>query len=1747
MKKVSLLFLLLVSLTMQAQLDCELYFANNVGQVQRVSKITENDTELNWKLVSDGAYADNKHDVEEVQEMFKSKRQKTRDDQRLFWKMRDDNLLCFRINDGKGKYGEYEAKVMTADKKHKKEMIVTGYFFVNTDHETDTLLITLNKKGCRAIPADTLHFKYYVYDWGNDRLALFKLDSRRQNTGLTYQLEYKMQNLERQKFSIGYRELSGKSFQSILVPNDSILTDVFLVSNGQRLRLKDDRLRKGANLSARLETLWMNTNFTLDKHVNRELTIFNMLGTGLFEKYDTLKLTVMGKNGPVEPTSFNEKTQLAGGFDFKIAEVDADGKYVNSGVQMAYVGYDKNNKKHKILTYGKPCYIEVYAPGCLPGLYKYAGAVDPKTNELNENRVTGTIYLTEGTTSASEPAISTQTIYVLKTTDEEKLDGDTKYPVYAIASEDMGIKPSSGTYMFIANGGDEGKKWLKEKGQYVTDYAEVSVAYSVPKNVNNGNVATLVLEEKGSNETTKELDKISLDVINGNDYPSFLRSWYTQRWNLATLKSGTSGDYVMKEKVEYKPRLTISGRRFNQMRYIRRQKLTLAQMKKEAEEKAKDYAFNKSKIDPQYNGFQGFSLLGQFAKLDLRADKFPGLEFWVAPTFEPLRGILEFDVNASIGLRHKEKEGKKTGGQLMRENLKEQDRLHRFKWKEIPSKNGWNVGANLSNASKTSKVTKDFWVQSELDDIFKVETNKLGFGWAFDIHFGFGCKLWNFLGSDDNSDQSWYLKGLDGFVSYGGYAAGRCDPFSASEIWNKMPVRLMFYGVATGQVQVGLGLKTYNFTKNGDVIHRSQGFFLNGKVEAKAGVGVELKARFFGNDQTTELEENQKHANLCQKTNRALGISGGGRFGGKLQLAGGVVKLFDRERWDKGASFMALFGAELYFDFRIGPVLRWNPRLSKADAFFKAWPDDDSNPTIPTYPNYPIKHDDNDYWKAPRRAAIVPPVFPLSNLLAEGLTYRATPYFMGENRLVMSRAETAGNPNSEHLKEFALPTAEGAQMTVSEGKDMKSNGHFEQNHHAAKEGPVEMVVYEEMTRDFDQAYLEKDHTADEAMEHMRFMQIASSSRNSETGEWQKHVIAYDENLQDFKPVTAVNVIYKDEETVDVSYNAACLWKRGKFVLPDYADEDDTEEQNAEAKTLVENSDLRSFEGDLMLSLFDGTKWSAPESVLKLGKNDIMSDYQVVMSDGDVLAAAIVLPADKDQPELRYFSKKKGQAVMHTYTDVFNPISFSLDMVGTNPTIAILHRVDSANCDIFVKQVDMDGHYSELGTALTIARYNPQSVKIVVDKEAADAYPTDFAVVWQCVDRIIRRDGKDIRTDSTQTMLNCSRMYMLDNITATPYITLGCTADSTQMSGYDVFLDGFQVKTLYTLTDVRNGNTYLMKDEVQFSDNFEYSISPSDETMTDEDYMPVALTIRNTGSTPITYIEGWLNEQQFYFNNILINPYSTQTLTVDYLLLDDYNGLMRAHDVTAVFEDKWSISKATRRRKAPISHSVKSDKTETDYAAGLSDLKCELLSQTINGTENKVYVELTDYDVLNEDETVHLGLYPDHMADVPICSTAEVLLKANDFISMGGERKAWAVLTVDGLTEAQDVELRARVYNDKVLAALGSEEDDIRDAIVDNLSWQENQRIITLLPVELDDVTGMPVVTDEQREHRIHVETTPDGIWVSGLEEGDHVRIFDAGARPCYQNRQPGSRLFVPIQEHGVYLLTAGKDVVKFIF
>lgn len=67
------LLLLPASLTMQAQIDFKLEFANNVGDVGRIRQIKTNGSRLNWAQIRDGAILGNSPDVDEVKNMFASK------------------------------------------------------------------------------------------------------------------------------------------------------------------------------------------------------------------------------------------------------------------------------------------------------------------------------------------------------------------------------------------------------------------------------------------------------------------------------------------------------------------------------------------------------------------------------------------------------------------------------------------------------------------------------------------------------------------------------------------------------------------------------------------------------------------------------------------------------------------------------------------------------------------------------------------------------------------------------------------------------------------------------------------------------------------------------------------------------------------------------------------------------------------------------------------------------------------------------------------------------------------------------------------------------------------------------------------------------------------------------------------------------------------------------------------------------------------------------------------------------------------------------------------------------------------------------------------------------------------------------------------------------------------------------------------------------------------------------------------
>ena len=176
-----------IACTSRAQ-DFKLYFANNISDLPTLDNFSFDMPELDWREVKGGETHDiagNQVEVEEVMRMFGDSRMKGVADQQLFWRMRDHCMLCFRI-DNCGRAGSFRVDVSDGDGEH-GSLTVSRSFFVNVCRRDKPVEIKVSRTDN---PSSFILFKYFVYDWDDENLYLFQLDSKRQVTGETYTLEY---------------------------------------------------------------------------------------------------------------------------------------------------------------------------------------------------------------------------------------------------------------------------------------------------------------------------------------------------------------------------------------------------------------------------------------------------------------------------------------------------------------------------------------------------------------------------------------------------------------------------------------------------------------------------------------------------------------------------------------------------------------------------------------------------------------------------------------------------------------------------------------------------------------------------------------------------------------------------------------------------------------------------------------------------------------------------------------------------------------------------------------------------------------------------------------------------------------------------------------------------------------------------------------------------------------------------------------------------------------------------------------------------------------------------------------------------------------------------------------------------------------------------------------------------------------------------------------------------------------------
>ena len=243
---------------------------------------------------------------------------------------------------------------------------------------------------------------------------------------------------------------------------------------------------------------------------------FNWLGTGLFERYDTLFLQLFTEDG-TRITKAN----------INVHRVDSKGHYIDDA-SLSYLGYDAASQSHLIHTYAHHAYIEILVPGCLPILYRYKGAAMAESRILDEELCTAKLTLKAGQPDASGIAISDQ---YLRHMEDQHVAVTRDSIDYALCEEQefnlSGRLPVE-TISFMENGGTEYPKLFNNNP--TEKFAQMEVTFSCPK----GSVAptcsmTAREVESGAQHTLRNIDT---EIVSSKVFTHFTRDYFFTRYDL---------------------------------------------------------------------------------------------------------------------------------------------------------------------------------------------------------------------------------------------------------------------------------------------------------------------------------------------------------------------------------------------------------------------------------------------------------------------------------------------------------------------------------------------------------------------------------------------------------------------------------------------------------------------------------------------------------------------------------------------------------------------------------------------------------------------------------------------------------------------------------------------------------------------------------------------------------------------------------------------------------------------------------------------------------------------------------------------------------------------------------------------------------------------------------------------------------------------------------------------------------------
>ena len=892
MKKFTLIWLLMLLslLTTQAQ-SFRLWYANNVTDVADFSKIEDAGSGLIWREVQTSAQtvAGNLVEVNKLKQMLASERMKNLDDKRQFWKMRDHGLLCFKIEDLDNIHHTYE--VVVSNGPDSLSQTVDDFFFVNAPVPRDTVAYLISVR--RVDNDETVKFKYFVYEWDNENLYMFMLDQKRQVTGETYKLEYVTGYMDEDgdlhKTSTTL-ELQSDKFQSFYVPNNSDLLDVFLMSgDDKKIRIDKSKLHTGIDLNDRMNTMEISTTFNLDKHEGREMMNFNWLGTGLYEKYDTLYLAL-----------FNEKGKQIKNATIHPERVDHAGNRIYDP-SVRYDGYDNKSKQHKIVTMSNPAYIEILVDGCLPMLYKYPGVVDDE-GIVNPDLCQVTLTPQKGTVSSGFN-ISDQ--HFMNLNDERAIiiRNGVDHRLCSIDAVDLGGRVEADTISYMEDLGNDYPKLLNNK--VIERYAQFETSFSIPK----GGIAPdcQLIATDIATSIGKEATEQTAEVVRSSEFTSFTYDYYFVRFNLLD---------VIDKGVTAKVALKVGDKQYSKFPFLRNVNINRDDVEEAASEEINDNYVGNNDRD---NVSRGFADAGYDLRLPAQFKfSFKPVGISTALTYNIRKNLFLMKINLSV-MRDDERPGEDEKYSKARKELKELEKYENI------------IGKNTQASFVGEEVGFDDWIYDEIDDIFDISSRRIGQGWFGGAKLAFKMPPFDF--------KRFQVTEASGQIGYGigmRWNVAENERFqSLAKVLKKLEDWISLTACFEASMQLDFGIKSFQQGAKESMSSTNMGYFFDfsGKVSAGASLDMFTPEDLFGM---------KKFSAICN-------VQAGLRLGGKAGFRFGVEGPFDSYAPGIGLALSCVIIGQAYLNLKT-PIISWSGSAGFQLGGRRLFPNDDHNPFHEDFP-----------------------------------------------------------------------------------------------------------------------------------------------------------------------------------------------------------------------------------------------------------------------------------------------------------------------------------------------------------------------------------------------------------------------------------------------------------------------------------------------------------------------------------------------------------------------------------------------------------------------------------------------------------------------------------------------------------------------------------------------------------------------------------------------------------------------------